>query len=134
MKKLIALLALCTVATLSMSIAGAAEDKPDKAPAKEKKADAAKPGKARAIPYKGDVAAVDQQAKTVTVGDRVLQVTSETKIKKMEKPATLADVKVGDFATGQYREVAGKFEAASVYVKEKKAAPDKKPKNEEKKK
>ncbi|MBI5387169.1 MAG: hypothetical protein HZA90_21075 [Verrucomicrobia bacterium] len=122
MKKIIALTLLCAVAALGVSQTVAA-DAPATPPAPAKKAN---PAKGRAVPYKGEVAAIDQQAKTVTVGERVFQITSETRIRKQDKPATLADVKVGDQVTGQYRDVNGKLEAASVYVREAKAGGDKK--------
>ena len=56
----------------------------------------------RGIPFRGKVAALDKTAKTVTVGERVFQVTSETKIRKDNKPATLDDVAVGDEIGGTY--------------------------------
>ena len=45
---------------------------------------------------KGKITAIDKVAKTITVGDKVFQVTSDTKIKKAGKPATLDDGAVGD--------------------------------------
>jgi len=84
-------------------VAGIAQDKPDKpkAPAAgiapEKSAPAT-----RAIPMRGTVAAVDKEAKTVTVGERVFHLNAETKVMKGNDAATLADVKVGDVIGGNY--------------------------------
>jgi hypothetical protein len=64
----------------------------------EKKAGA--PG--RAIPFHGKIDAVDKIAKTIKVGERVFQVTSETRIVKQGKPATLDDAAVGEIVGGSY--------------------------------
>ena len=131
---ILALIAVCSVTTLGLSSVDAADHpQPATPPGKEKKAAPDKPGKARAIPYKGELKAINQQAKTVTVGERTLQITSETKIKQLDKAALLADLKVGDLVTGQYREVGGKLEAVSVYGREPGKAGEKKGKAEDKK-
>lgn len=75
-----------------------AQEKKEK-PAVEKK-DA--PKGERGLPFRGKVAALDKTAKTVTVGERVFQVTSDTKIRKDGKPATLDDAVVGDEIGGTY--------------------------------
>jgi len=98
-------------------------------------ADAPKPAKkARGMPLNGKVSAVDKTAKTVTIGEtekaRVLQITSETKIFKNNKPATFDDVLVGEHIGAYVRPNAeGKMEA--VTLKTGLAAPKAKP--EEKK-
>lgn len=134
MKNIIALTLLCAVTGLGISQVVAADSKPASPPAKEKKGEMAAPGKTRAVPYRGAVTAIDELARTVKVGERVFQVTSETKIMKGEKAATLGDVKVGDLVTGQYRTVDGKLEAASLYVRPAGKPVEKKGKADDKKK
>jgi hypothetical protein len=71
-----------------------------------------KPG---AGPFHGKLAALDKAAKTITVGKRTFQITSETKIKKAGKPATLADGVVGEPVSGYVKPSAdGKLLATSV--------------------
>jgi hypothetical protein len=79
---------------------GLAQEKPKAPPgsnAEEKPAPAARP-----IPFRGTVAAVNKGAKTVTVGERVFHISSETKVVKNDQPATLDDVSVGDVIAGNY--------------------------------
>ena len=91
----VGLLTVCLLglpATLS-----AQEKKPDasaekKAPAEKKKAS---PG-----PFHGNLAAVDNNAKTITVGKRTFRITSETKISKAGKPAMLSEGVVGEPVSG----------------------------------
>ena len=47
-------------------------------------------------PLRGKVAAIDKAAKTIKVGETTVNVTSETRIEKDGKPATLDDGKVGE--------------------------------------
>ncbi|HMJ88421.1 MAG TPA: hypothetical protein VK530_01315 [Candidatus Acidoferrum sp.] len=61
--------------------------------------------KARALPFQGKLDAVDQQAKTIKIGQRLFHVTAETKITKDASVATLADAKVGDQVGLSYRRV-----------------------------
>jgi hypothetical protein len=51
-------------------------------------------------PFRGKLAAVDAAAKTLKVGQSTYQITSETKITKADKPATLADGVVGEPVSG----------------------------------
>ena len=73
-------------------------------PAAEKKAAAAKKEsttkKKAAHAFRGKLAAVDKTAKTIKVGESIYQITSETKITKAGKPATLEDGVVDDPVTG----------------------------------
>src|SRR5260370_16338125 len=46
-------------------------------------------------PFRGKLAALDKSGKTITVGKRTFHITSETKIMKAGKPATLEDGVVG---------------------------------------
>jgi hypothetical protein len=66
------------------------------------------PAKVRALPFQGKIDAIDQQAKTIKIGERTFQVTSETKITKDSNPATLADAKVGDEVGLSYRQTEDK--------------------------
>ena len=68
-----------------------------------------------AVPFHGKLKAVDNAAKTITFGTHAIQITSETKITKDGKPASLADGVVGENVSGRARRTAdGKFEAVSV--------------------
>ena len=83
---------------------GMAQDKPKTPPAgsaPEKPAAPAAPV-ARALPFRGTVAAVDKAAKTVTVGERVFHIASDTKLMKGSQAAMLADINVGDAISGNY--------------------------------
>ena len=122
---------LVFVGVLGSLIVGApvhlyAEDKP---PA-EKKAPAAGEKKKGLLPFTGHLTAVDKTAKTIKVGERTFQITSETKISKTEKPATLDDAVVGEAVRGAYRNTDdGKMAAVTVRLGAKlkgEAAPRKK--------
>src|SRR5204862_6509204 len=90
------------------------------APATDKKT-AAKP-----IPFAGKITALDKQTKTVTIGKRVFHVTSETKIMKNEKPATLDDATVGEEVGGAYKQDAEKkMNLVSLRIGPKPEAPKK---------
>lgn len=95
MKKLILALTVAACAALTTLPVTAADAKPVAEP---------KAAPARATPFKGTIAALDKQAKTIKVGERVFQVTSTTRFIKENKPATLDDAKVGDEVGGAYRE------------------------------
>src|SRR5438094_676503 len=84
-----------------------AEDKP----AAEKTG----PSRKGLTPFNGKLAAVDKTAKTIKVGERTFQITSETKMIKGGKPATLDDAVVGEVAGGAYRNTDdGKMAATTV--------------------
>ncbi|MGH7988934.1 MAG: hypothetical protein ACREDS_01890, partial [Limisphaerales bacterium] len=62
------------------------------------------------------VSALDANAMTLTVGKLTVQVTSETKITKDGKPATLADGAVGEPIGGYYKKDAdGKLHATTIH-------------------
>jgi hypothetical protein len=72
-------------------------------------------------PFHGTVSAMDTNAMTLTVGKLTVQVTSETKISKDGKPATLADGVVGERASGYYKKDAdGKLNATTIHFGSKK--------------
>lgn len=98
----------------------------DKAPAPSAPDTSTKP---KAIPFRGKLAEVDKVNKTITLDEktkRVFQITSETKITKAGKPATLDDGVVGEDVGGQYTKGAdGKLTAKSVRFGPRAAAPTK---------
>jgi len=109
---------------LAMAIAGApaalhaqastnaapVEKKADKKPTAEKKTNTQK-----SLPFRGKVKAIDNNAKTLSVGNETFQITSETKITKLGKPATLSDGAEGDQVAGSYhKEADGKLNATMV--------------------
>ena len=55
------------------------------------------------MPFHGKLKAVDKTAKTITYGETTLQITSDTKILKDEKPATLDDAMIGEPVSGTYK-------------------------------
>src|SRR5690242_15038782 len=69
------------------------------------------------LPFHGKVAVVDTAAMTVTVGHMVINVTSDTKITKDGKPATVSDITVGEKISGSYtKDDAGKMTAALIHI------------------
>jgi hypothetical protein len=101
MKKNILKIAVFSLVAAAVAVAPTqtlAQEKKEK-PTAEKK-DVAKDN--RTIPFRGTLAAVDKGAKTIKVGERVFQVTSETKMWKNSKPATLDDATVGEDVGGSY--------------------------------
>jgi hypothetical protein len=79
---------------------------------------AAKPA-TRPIPFRGKVSAVDQSAKTFTVGgkegSRVFKVTDTTTITKAGIPATMTDIVENEQARGTYlKQTDGTLEAKTV--------------------
>jgi hypothetical protein len=92
-----------------------AQEKKEKKEKTTEKRDHAKTD--RALPFHGKIAALDKQAKTVKVGERVFQITSETKITKDGKPATLDDAAVGEIVGGSYtKSDGGKLTAKSLRI------------------
>jgi len=84
--------------------------------ATETKATPAAEKKPAAGPFHGKLAKVDKVAKTITVGKRTFQITSETKLKKGDgKPATLDDGVVGEEVSGYVKPTeGGKLAATTV--------------------
>jgi hypothetical protein len=73
------------------------------------------PAKKHGATFKGKVSAVDATAMTVTVASKTYNITSETKITKDGKPATLADVVVDDTVGGTYKtDASGKLNALTL--------------------
>jgi len=90
-----------------------------------------RPAQKSAHPFRGKLAAVDKAAKTITIGKSVYHITSETKINKGGKPATLEEGVVGEEATGYAKPMeGGKMYASTLNFGPKpegKAASKKKP-------
>ena len=72
-------------------------------------------------PFNGKLKAVDQTAKTLSVGNRVFQITSDTKILKDGQPATLSDGIVGEPVGGAYKKAADGTLSATLVTFGKKA-------------
>ena len=87
-------------------------------PATTKKSAAVKKDAAatkKAHPFHGNLAAVDKTAKTIKLGESVYQITSETKITKDGKSATLNDGVVGEPVSGYAKPTDdGKMAATTV--------------------
>jgi hypothetical protein len=71
------------------------------------------------IPFHGKLAAVDKAAMTITLEGketrRVFQLTADTRLTKLGKPATLEDAVTGEDVGGLYKKTeAGTMEAVSV--------------------
>lgn len=131
MKKQIALFAIVAAALVAAPAVLRAEDKPAQPGAGQSSEHAAK--KKGVVPFHGKVSAVDATAATVTVGKTTVNITSETKITKDGKPATLADITVGEKIGGSYKkDEAGKMNAVSIRIGEKPEKEAKKPKQENK--
>ena len=81
---------------------------------------AAKPA-GRPLPFHGKVSAVDQSAKTFTIGgkqgSRVFKVTDTTSITKAGAPATMTDIVENERARGTYvKQADGSLEAKTVKI------------------
>lgn len=112
MKKNIALFALAAAALMAAPSLTRAQDTSTNAPSA-----AAPAAKKHGLPFHGKVAAVDTTAMTVTIGTRTFNVTSDTKIMKEGKPATLADVTVGENISGfAKKDDAGKLNATVIHI------------------
>ncbi len=86
------------IAALPSPLAAQSTNKPASKKTAEQK-EQSKQGK-KAHPFHGKLAELDKMAKTITVGKSVYQITSETKLAKAGKPATLADAVVGEEVSG----------------------------------
>jgi hypothetical protein len=78
--------------------------------------------KVKKTEYHGMVKSVDTAANTITVtnkkGDMTLSVTPTTKIMQNKKPATLADITMGEKVSGSYiKDATGAMMAASIHGK-----------------
>lgn len=101
------LLAAALAGGVSLYAADTKSKVDDQAAGKAKDTTEKEKGKAKRdwYPFGGIVAAVDKQAHTIALkkkeGERVLKLDSKSTLEINGKPATLADVKVGDYAHGK---------------------------------
>jgi len=84
-------------------------------------AEASPAAKARAIPFRGTVSAVDTAASTFTLarkkGPRVFKVTDKTNVVKDGAPGTMADIVADEFVTGSFwKKGDGILEAKKVKI------------------
>lgn len=102
-------LSLLAAAMVAMPVSAPAQDATTtNAPAKHKKHDHSV--------FNGKLSAIDTKAMTLTIGERTFEITSDTKITKAGKPATLADGVVGEMVGGAYKKNAeGKLIATSIH-------------------
>jgi len=111
----ITLLSLLSASFVATTTQGFAQDKPKDKAVVEKKESPKGDQKQSLVPFNGKIAVVDKTAKTIKVGERTFQITSETILKKGGKPATLDDAVVGDVVGGNYQKSAdGKLNAKTV--------------------
>jgi len=134
MKKSILRLAVLGLLSAAIAFAPAqvsAQDKKKDDAAAEK--DAPKEGKKKGegLPARGKVTAINKTDKTVTVGERVFQINSETRMTKAGKPATLDDAAVGEDVGIFYKKDGEKLVALTMRFGPR---PEGEPKGEKKKK
>lgn len=86
-----------------------------------------------AIPYRGDISAIDAGAKTFTIKgkkskERIFAITPTTKLLKDGNPAAWEDLKVGEAVRGSaVKKSEGQYEAMSVKMGAKTSEPANKP-------
>jgi hypothetical protein len=143
MRRLFALMVLSTVAAVGIGSTQAAATNSPAPASPEKKADPPpKTGLAGRVQFRGPVQALDAKAKTITVSNLVIQVTSDTRIQKSGKPGVFADIQLGEEIRGSYLPApapSAKPKAFSVFIgtkagadpKAKPAPPKTTPKKEE---
>jgi hypothetical protein len=114
--------------TVAAEKAAAAEKKAEKAEVKDATGkapaaaakDATKEAAGKPLPFIGKTTAVDAAGKSFSINgkgkDRVFAVDEATKITKDTKPATLADLTVGEEVTGSYVKVGDVQTAKSVKI------------------
>ena len=106
--------------TLMTSIAAAMLGVPTVVSAQTNAPEGPKITKSKPLPFGGKLGAMDKVAKTITLDEktkpgRTFEVTSETRIMKSGKPATLDDGVVGEGVRGSYTKSAdGKLEAHTI--------------------
>ena len=111
----IAVLSLFAAALVAMPAVSHAVGSSTNAPASSDQTPA-KPKKHEGLVFRGTVSAIDAKAMTLTVEARTFAVTSDTKIIKDGKSATLADGVVGEQVSGTYKKTDdGKLNATSIH-------------------
>lgn len=116
----LSLAALLAVALTGMPVHAQSTNAPEK---KVKHTSEAQ--KRTTMPFHGKLKAVDNTAKTISVGEMTIAVTSETKLSKEGKPATLADGIVGEEVSGAYKKAEdGKLTGVTIRFGAKPAKPE----------
>ena len=110
------MLSVLTAALVSLALPVAAADASSNAEAVQQGKKAGK-----VAPFQGKISAVDTIGKTLTLAgkekNRLITITSETKITKNGQPATLGDAAVGEVVGGRAKVTAeGQFEALSLRI------------------
>ena len=124
-KSILKLAALCLLAAVVAFVPARSFGEEMKEGKPADSSESAKP-KRDTFPFRGKVGAVDKSAMTFTVGERVFQITADTKIKKNGKDATLEDAVVGEDVGGSAKKTEdGKLIATSVRFGPKPDAPEK---------
>ncbi|HEY1661983.1 MAG TPA: hypothetical protein VGI03_06150 [Verrucomicrobiae bacterium] len=113
------LMGICAAAIFVAPALSRAQDTSTNAPATS----ATAPHKKHtSLPFHGNLAAVDTNAMTLTVGSMTFQVTSKTKITKDGQPAELGDGVVGQPVSGAYRKTEDATNATTIHFGAKMAA------------
>ncbi len=110
MKKLIA---LCTAAVVTLTLAAPMQAADAKKPTAEKSAKASKTKKKRdSFPYYGNIGAIDSKAMTFTIvgksSTRTFHVTKASKLLRDDKPADLSAFKPGERVAGSCKHATDK--------------------------
>ena len=116
----ITLLTPALVAILGLALAGAPVTAQAQTSTNTTDAAGSVATKAKKIPYKGSITAIDATSVTVAGKDKTLTlaITPKTKFKKDKEMATVADFAVGDKITGSYStDDAGAMTANSIHKK-----------------
>lgn len=117
MKKTILKIAGLSLLAAAIALAptqGLAQEKKKDDAAEKKNAPEGGKKKRDGLPLGGKIGAIDKNAKTLTVGEKTVQITSETRIRKGGKEATLDDGVVGDEVGIYYKKDGEKLVALSV--------------------
>jgi len=123
----ISLLGLMALALAALPVSAAEKAEKADQPEAAKEAKPPRVSKAErtgvAVPFRGTLTAKTDAS--ITIKERVLEVTSETKIMKSGKPATLADGEIGKPVSGQYRKLDGRLIARTIFFGDRPGAADK---------
>jgi hypothetical protein len=102
MKIKLPVLTLCVAVILAMPALSRAQDN-STTPSTNAPAATAPAKKHAGLPFHGNLVSVDTNAMSFVVGTHTITVTSDTKITKDGKPATLSDGVVGQPVSGYYK-------------------------------
>jgi hypothetical protein len=109
------MMSLLAVAIAGVPAKALGQEKKKDKPAAEKKEPVKGEKKKGGLPFRGKLGAVDKSAKTIKVGERVFQITSDTRLTKAGKPVTLDDGVVGEEVGIYYHQTDnGKWVAQTV--------------------